>query len=195
MNRIVSRLVVVPGLALLILVSSLGLVSASIPRSSNHVYSACMTGAGAIRMIDYEAGVRCGATETLISWNERGLLGPAGPKGSTGSAGSDGAPGPAGTIGPPGAPGVSGYEVVSDDFVMTLGVEYGTSSVECPDGKVAIGGGYDFSSLFTKGVDPKYRNFMGASYPTGTSWTVKWYHGIDNLEIAFSVYAVCALAS
>ena len=100
-----------------------------------------------------------------------------------------------GSAGPPGADGVSGREVVTGDFVMTLQVEYGTSTVDCPAGKVPVAGGYDYSDLFTKGVAPKYENFIGASYPTATGWAVKWYHGIDNLAINFSVYAICALAS
>ncbi len=67
-----------------------------------------------------------------------------------------------------GPAGVSGYEVVTGAFVMTLNVEYGTSTVECPEGKVPIGGGYDYSDLFTKGIAAKEKDFMGASYPTET---------------------------
>jgi Collagen triple helix repeat (20 copies) len=157
-----------------------------------------MTGKGAVRLIDFQAGKRCHTGEKAIVWNQRGQAGPAGvdgQSGAPGAKGADGAPGSKGADGAPGANGVSGYEIVTQDFTMTLGVVSGTSTVQCPDGKVAIGGGYDYSDLFTKNVGPKWENFIGASYPTGTGWSVKWWHEIDNLAIDFSVYAVCALAS
>jgi hypothetical protein len=120
--------------------------------------------------------------------------GSAGPPGPSGAPGAAGPPGPSGASGAPGADGVSGYEVVTGDFAMTLNVDSGTSTVDCPSGKVPVGGGYDFSDLFHYSIASNYEDFMAASYPTATGWAVKWYHGIDNLVIQFSVYAVCAVA-
>jgi hypothetical protein len=189
MPRRVARVIAVSVLGVVLGASAFGLVNAAIPHSVTKVFVACRASGGTIRIIDHQAGSRCQSTEKTLQWNQRGPAGPPGP------AGADGADGSAGADGPQGPAGVSGYEVVTDDFVMTLQAESGTSTVECPTGKVPIGGGYDYSDLFTKNVAPKYENFIGASYPTGTGWAVKWYHGIENLEINFSVYAVCASAS
>jgi hypothetical protein len=179
-------------LAMVLAGLTIGLASASIPNSSTKVFVACMNSLGQIRMIDHQAGKRCRTGEKTLQWNQRGPTGAMGPPGPIGSPGPSGSVGETGDQGPA---GVSGYEVVTDDFVMTLGVVSGTSTVECPDGKVAIGGGYDYSDLFTKFVEAKWENFIGASYPDGSGWTVKWFHNMDNLAINFSVYAVCATAS
>jgi hypothetical protein len=190
-----ARVFAVTGLIAVLAVSTFGLADAAIPNSTTKVFTACRNSLGTIRVIDFQAGQRCKSTEKTITWNQRG---PTGPMGSPGPKGDDGAPGPTGAPGADGAPGtsgVSGYERVNADFMMALGVESGTSSVDCPVGKVPIGGGYDFSDLFTKNIAPKYEDFMGASYPTATGWSVKWYHGIDNLAINFSVYAICETAS
>jgi hypothetical protein len=187
MLQLTARSLALCALALVLAGSAVGFVSAAIPHSVTKVFVACLNSAGSIRVIDHQAGQRCSSSrERTISWNQRGPAGPVGQDGPAGPEGSEGEEGPQGPA------GVSGYEVVSDDFVMTDQVEFGTSTVNCPVGKQPIGGGYDYSDLFTKGVAPKEKNFMGASYPTETGWAVKWYHGIDNLEIEFSVYVICA---
>lgn len=85
---------------------------------------------GVLRVIDAEAGDTCKASETAISWNQKGQPGPTGPTGPTGQRGlqgpkgdpclaSDpacvGPPGPEGKIGatgPTGADGVDGAQQV-----------------------------------------------------------------------------------
>jgi hypothetical protein len=171
---------------------TIGLASAAIPHSSTKVFVACMNSLGQIRMIDHQAGKRCRTGEKALQWNQKGPIGAMGPQGPIGSPGPAGSDGEAGDVGPA---GVSGYEVVTDDFVMGVNVETGTSTVACPEGKVAIGGGYDYSELFTKSISTMEDNFIGASYPNGDSWVVKWRHGTSGLLINFSVYAVCASAS
>jgi hypothetical protein len=52
---------------------------------------------GTIRLIDAQAGKRCGAGESVVTWNQ------AGPRGATGAEGAAGASGPAGPAGPAGA--------------------------------------------------------------------------------------------
>jgi hypothetical protein len=78
--------------------------------------------------------------------------GPQGPKGDPGPTGSVGPAGPAGPSGPqgvqgsPGSPGLAGYEVrvATTDF---SGVDHKTVGVDCPAGKVAVGGGANLVSL------------------------------------------------
>lgn len=54
-----------------------GLAWAAIPHSSTGVISGCyQTGGatpGALRVIDFEAGQRCSAGETLLTWNQTGI--------------------------------------------------------------------------------------------------------------------------
>lgn len=188
----VARVLTVVALGLVLVVAASGFAMAAIPDSGTKVYTACMSDDGSIRLINYENGKRCKNAEKTRTWNQEGPAGADGAQGLKGDTGDQGLKGDTGDQGPP---GVYGYEVVSQAFSMTLAVEYGTSSVDCPVGKVPIGGGYDYSDLFTKNVATKEKNFMGASYPTETGWAVKWYHGIDNLAINFTVYAVCATAS
>ena len=192
MPRSITRISTVIALILIIAAALAGLANAAIPDSATKVYTACMSDSGSIRLINYESGVRCKATEKTRTWNK---LGPPGADGADGEKGETGDQGLKGDTGDPGPAGVSGYEVITDDFVMTLNVEYGTSTVDCPVGKVPIGGGYDYSDLFTKNVATKEKDFMGASYPTESGWAVKWYHGIDNLAINFTVYVICASAT
>ena len=56
-----------------------------------------------------------------FSWNGQGPAGPPGPQGPAG--------------------GLSGYEIVSEDFVVPMSTGK-TLSVQCPQGKKALGGGW-----------------------------------------------------
>jgi hypothetical protein len=95
--------------AALIVLSTVGVVltRASIP-APNGVFYGCYDNHGAIRVIDI-AVASCKSQETLITWNQSGLQGPAGPQGAPGPVGPQGAPGP---VGPQGAPGPAGPQGV-----------------------------------------------------------------------------------
>jgi hypothetical protein len=86
--------------------------------------------------------------EQLVSWNAQGPQGLPGEQGPTGESGAQGEPGPAGLPGPPGPQGPPGTTGVSDvEFVTQQStVEQNTTVTNalarCPDGKVALGGGY-----------------------------------------------------
>lgn len=189
MPTTIARIPTLAALGIILVISAAGFARAAIPDSDTKVYTACVSDDGSIRLINYENGKRCKDAEKTRTWNK------AGQAGADGANGADGADGLKGETGDQGPAGVSGYEIVTDDFVMTLNVEYGTSTVDCPEGKVPIGGGYDYSHLFTNSAAAKEKNFMGASYPTETGWTVKWYHGLEGIATQFTVYAVCATAS
>jgi hypothetical protein len=69
-----------------------------------------------------------------------GPAGPAGPAGRDGATGPKGPAGPKGETGPPGPPGISGLQLVSNQPVTTISSSHETT-VSCPTGKKAIGGG------------------------------------------------------
>ncbi len=114
MNRPRSRsILVATGISGLVLAIAAGIAYAAIP-STDKVFTACMLkNVGTIRLIDpsLPAGnllSHCTATETRVSWNQNGQIGPAGPAGATGPAGPAGAPGPAGAKGDDGQAGAPG---------------------------------------------------------------------------------------
>lgn len=60
---------------------------ASVPGSTGVISGCYKTASGKLRVIDVENFERCkSASETAISWNQRGEPGPAGPKGDPGAA-------------------------------------------------------------------------------------------------------------
>jgi Collagen triple helix repeat (20 copies) len=71
---------------------------------------------------------------------DRGEQGPAGPTGTTGPKGETGPAGPQGPPGPQGPSGISGWSYVTQAQRISPGV-YGRWSVDCPDGRRALGGG------------------------------------------------------
>jgi hypothetical protein len=96
---------------LVVLLASVGVGYAAIP-SPNGVIHACYNAssnpAGALRVIDAEAGAKCSKNEKSLIFNQTGPQGPAGPAGSQGPAGPTGSQGPAGPTGPQGPAGPQG---------------------------------------------------------------------------------------
>jgi hypothetical protein len=80
---------------------------------------------------------------------KRGPAGPQGDRGPAGARGAKGATGPAGpdgSRGPTGRPGISGWEYVVSPGTLVPQNTRKTASVDCPDGKRALGGGVSTSS-------------------------------------------------
>lgn len=73
---------------------------------SDPVVHACVDAKGAIRLVN--GSTTCKSTETGISWNKQGPIGPQGPAGPQGIQGSPGPIGPGGPQGPEGIQGVPG---------------------------------------------------------------------------------------
>ncbi|WP_328298641.1 collagen-like protein [Streptomyces sp. NBC_00435] len=80
-----------------------------------------------------------------------GPTGPRGPRGVTGAPGTPGTPGVTGATGPqgvpgtPGAPGVggvTGWQVITEQFEVEARAGTQAFTVACPEGKLAVGGGY-----------------------------------------------------
>jgi hypothetical protein len=149
-----------------------------------------------------------------------GATGPAGETGATGLTGQTGAAGPAGAQGPKGQDGVSGYEVRTwryskDDMNSDMGPGYvgvgsgAIATVACSAHKVALGGGYWFTSEGDSGFNSEaLSNGSGvvASFPGRMDWstnTVKpnddsgWIVQVNGKVNAadMTLYVICANAS
>jgi hypothetical protein len=141
----------------------------------------------------------------------KGDIGPAGPQGLKGATGASGAQGPKGSD------GISGYEVHTwryskDDANSDMGPGYGgvgggaIATAACSPGKVALSGGYWFTSEHDSGFNsPALHDGSGviASFPGRMDWstnTVKpnnnsgWIVQVnDKVNAAdMTVYVVCA---
>ena len=160
---------------------------------------------GVVKLHDLSPGAR----KALRGQNgAKGDAGPAGPKGDTGATGAQG------------PKGVSGYEVRTwryskDDDNSDMGPGYvgvgggAIATVACSPGKVALGGGYWFTSEHDNGFNSEaVRDGSGvvASFPGRMDWstnTVKphdnsgWIVQVnDKVNAAdMTMYVICANAN
>jgi hypothetical protein len=119
-NRTSKTRAVVAGVAaaLAVLVVGGGVAMATIPDSGGVIhgcYAKPSSGAmpGNLRVVD--TGQSCQASETALSWNQAGQLGPQGPAGPQGPVGQQGPKGDAGPQGPKGDQGPSGQQGAKGD--------------------------------------------------------------------------------
>lgn len=108
-------------------ITSLGVAGASyaavnsIPSPSG-VFTGCYNKtSGALRLIDPARGQHCAATETQVTWNQKGQTGPAGPAGPAGPQGPQGVPGATGPVGPQGPQGPTGPGLLAWAYVNANG--------------------------------------------------------------------------
>jgi hypothetical protein len=83
---------------------------------------------------------------------------------------------------------VSGYEIVTGAPIPITAADFDVSgTVNCPGGKVAIGGGVSLASVTAAAV------FVTQSRPTaaGAGWAMTIYNGVDGPNTV-TFYAVCA---
>lgn len=163
------------------------------------------------------------AASDLSSAARKALKGQQGWKGDTGATGAQGPQGPKGdpgAQGPHGPAGVSGYEVKTwryskDDANSDMGPGYvgvgsgAIATVACSPGKVALGGGYRFTSAGDNGFNsPAISDGSGvvASFPGRMDWdtnTVKpnnntgWIVQVNNkVNLAdMTMYVICVNAN
>ncbi|MGD9933193.1 MAG: collagen-like protein [Dehalococcoidia bacterium] len=148
---------------------------------------------GSVRFVDGPGD--CYGWEEAVTWNQEGVEGPQGIQGEKGDKGDTGDAGPAGEN------GVSGYEVVRQwanggasalrkkDWAGENALE-----LQCPDDKLAIGGGYNVSGL---NDDEKYiviaDNFPGHNGVFDPHWwRVSAFEASGDPEWDFEVYVICA---
>jgi collagen triple helix repeat protein len=174
---------------------------------------------GAVRLHDLSPSARKALHGAKGAQGNAGLAGPQGLKGAAGPQGPQGDAGPAGAPGKDGKDGVSGYEVRtwryskddanSDSGPGYVGVGNGAiATVACTPGKVALGGGYWFTSEHDNGFNSEaLHDGSGviASFPGRMDWstvTVKpnnnsgWIVQVnDKVNLAdMTMYVICANA-
>jgi hypothetical protein len=136
---------------------------------------------GALRMIVAKPATSkgCKASERALSWNQQGPQGDAGPSGAAGPKGDTGATGPTGPkgdtgvtggVGPPAPPGsggsgLSGYQIVT--ATSDLPIRDVEAAATCPNGKVAVSGGFAaYLVTYVVGPDPT-RTVLGKTAVSG----------------------------
>jgi hypothetical protein len=98
------------------LLATVGVGYAAIPSSDGVIhacYNAGSNPSGQLRVIDAEAGAKCGKNEKPLDFNQTGSQGPEGPAGPTGPQGPAGQTGSQGPIGPQGPQGPAGPAGIS----------------------------------------------------------------------------------
>jgi hypothetical protein len=131
---------------------------AAIPSTANGNITSCiLKTSGATRIIDYQTGKRCKATETTLNWSQAGPAGPAGPSGPAG---------PEGMAGP-----LAGLETADAIFVIGAGESF-TRDIHCPSdpnlGKSVINGGYniDPGGVITGSYSAQLKYLVNGTNPT-----------------------------
>jgi hypothetical protein len=124
------RKILVLAAASSILIAAAVAATAAIPDANGVIHGCRNTKTGALRVIDTDKGQTCTKDEAALTWNQAGPQGP---------------PGPQGVQGPAGANGVSGYEIVTQDFPL-IGSNMHQVTVNCPGGKVPLGGAFALSA-------------------------------------------------
>jgi hypothetical protein len=165
---------------------SAGAVAAVVPDSSGVIHGCRTVKDGSVRVIDSDAGQKCGKGEQALDWNQTG---PTGATGATGPAGAEGPAGPAGPEGP------AGLVRTPTNAASSLTLEPGEElpiTAYCPTlGAYATGGGFGPQS---DGSHPDVS--LHGSFPTIGShgerggWTVI----VENAEpeaVTVWGYAIC----
>ena len=150
MLRLKKRLLLV-GAVLVVGGAAVAIAYAAIPSGGGVITACYMKSSGALRVID--AGQSCKNNEQNLSWNIQGAKGD---PGETGETGEQGLPGPS---------GLAGIHAILQGYTNEQG-----AFLQCPDGEVALGGGYlgalDGLPVLTNA--PQW--FSGTTLPVG--WDV-----------------------
>lgn len=117
----------------------------------------------------------------------RGPVGPQGPQGEQGEAGPQGPAGPAGAAGAPGKDGVSGYVIEGPEARWSNGA--GTTTASCPDGKVALGGGFTVQGIRGGDAVVKTSQPVYVSQTNASGWQVS---GVATGEANVKAWVICA---
>ena len=179
MNRTTFRRAGIAITASAVLVTGVGLARAAIPDDQGVITGCYNSTSGALRVID--AGkTKCASSERALTWNQRGVAGPAGPAGAVGPAGPAGVPGPA---------GVSGYELQeSSEITVAPGAPLAHWE-HCSAGKLALGGGY-YVNRDEAAVVSSMPLLDDGRVPVG--WEASVVNTSTQFDVYLRVYAICA---
>jgi hypothetical protein len=172
LRRRSPRLILLAGAAF---VTTAGVAFATIPGSTGVINGCYEKRTGILRVIDTEAGKRCLAFETAISWNQKGEKGEAGVAGAPGTQGSQGPAGPQGADGlqglrgeqgPKGDPGEQGAQGLPGQGVQ------GERGPQGPQGEQGVQG---------------IQGERGPQGPAGPAGTAQWTDGTGVVKTAAKV--------
>ena len=162
-----------------------GTAYATIPGGDGVIHGCYAKSGGTLRVIDASV-TTCKSGETALDWSKNGLPGPQGEPGETG---------PAGPHGEPGAPGgLAGYvRLFAQSDESSVSVR--TQLVQCPSGKVPVGGGGRVDRINASFVMvPEVA--IGQSEPTATGWVVEAHEVVPtDLPWVVLAFVVCADAA
>jgi hypothetical protein len=196
-----------------VLVAMLAITSGAFAAHHYLITSSSQIKDGAVSLADLSPAAR-NALQSQRGTSAAGPQGPAGARGEQGPAGATGAPGLQGRA------GTSGYEVHTwryskDDANSDMGPGYvgvgggAIATVACSPGKVALGGGYRFTSAGDSGFNSQALSDGSgviASFPGRMDWsttTVKpndnsgWIVQVnDKVNLAdMTLYVICVSAA
>lgn len=189
-----------------------GFAYASTPESLIH--SCMQKNSGNLRVVADPGD--CRSSERALAWNQQGIQGETGPQGEQGEQGiqgepgADGAAGPAGPEGPAGlagpegpagpagpSTGLSGYEIVHESAWVAI-LTSNHLWIDCPSGKIAIGGGLASGELGEYPVlGPGYSlpvqdmNILDTFPVDEDTWFVRAYYGGPGPATKLNGFAVC----
>jgi hypothetical protein len=156
-------------------VAALGIVALASahggPPATGIIHACVNNSSGEIKIVAETA--TCNGNRSPLDWNAQGVAGADGEDGEDGADGAD---------------GVSGYEqvILESDITDVNPLTAKGLVIECPDGKVVLGGGSQPNSDFMLTIE---------SYPlTDDSWFVR-HLNITNAvieDVLITGYAVCA---
>ena len=169
------------------LVAGVGWAQAAIPDEQGMITGCYNSTSGALRVID-AAKTKCASSERALTWNQRGVPGPAGPSGAAGPAGPAGPTGPTGS---PGPAGISGYEFVESPEITVSPGQPLAHWEHCSTGKVAFGGGYYVSR--EQGVVPASMPLLNDDN-TPIGWSISVVNESTDYNVYLRVYAICGYA-
>lgn len=196
MDRSVKLWQFLVALAAMFALSAVGVAVATIPNSAGEITGCYATKGGALRLIDVDLGQKCKSTERQVSWNQRGVQGPAGDVGTAVAVATSSGYSPDTTsTGWEELPGASVTIEVPADLTQLLLIRFegesycrGLTGTYCRvrvlvDGQVArpTGGSFDFTENITGfGVASTPRSIDRAFGPvSGGTHTVRVEYGVD----------------
>jgi hypothetical protein len=160
-----------------------GVAFAVIPGPDGVIHGCFKGPSGNLRVIDASVET-CKNNELALAWSQTG---PQGPQGEAGEAG---------------APGISGYEIVSRSQEHDAGFVAGGGFVDCPPGKVPLGGGAGVSEVGDDDASFFSAATVEMDFPFSNAVASGWKASFRrNTEIASpepfvaTVYAVCAFVA
>jgi hypothetical protein len=160
-----------------VLLGMVGLTSAV--DTSTPIHACVLKNVGTMRIVS--SPTQCSSSlETPLQWNMAGAQGVPGLQGAMGEKGDTG------LQGVPGIAGISGYEMVTNTLERDNPSH--TLLIDCPPGKVVLGGGYNLSS----GHATNIHITINAPRDDISGWII--YDDSDNLS-EITGYAICATAS